>query len=579
MRTPRRSDERTGSRREGTRGLRLLALALLFPLPAHAVDIYYVGASVADCEATTLAGALALAQATAANDEIRLTRSLVYSGVEVNLLNWDPAVSGHLTIRGGYDDCLDTTASGRTTLTGDGSGTLAGAVETGAVAQRFELTLRDLELTGSGGGAGALGNVRLLLQGALIQGNGRGVTAALGAEVEIGAGTILQGNVNVGTWGGGAYCSEPGTRLIVAGEIRENEVSGYGGGVLAIEGCVVELRAGAAIEHNLAEYGGGLALADGAWAEGGGAGTAAVRIAHNSASGVGGGIVLGGPAPRSLLGNVQIESNSAPIAGGVYVAGAVRLQLERFNFEPCANPSHCVTLSHNRTTAADSGLGSAALVSGGGELLFSQGYIEGNGGDGLDDAVLAAVQGGTILLDGVQIWNNETDALFVAANESQIVAGFVSAAGNSYFDEVSGTLRDSAGARASESSIELYTSILTDHGPFETEYGGTIVGDCLMVDTEEGIVTEATMVGVDPRFRDAAAGDLHLRPDSPAIDSCDTKVYAPLDIDFDLDARGYDTATRPNLIGPFDRGADESPLLFADGFESGNTSAWSGAVP
>lgn len=577
MRTPRRSDERTGSRREGTRGLRLLALALLFPLPAHAVDIYYVGASAADCEATTIAGALALAEATAANDEIRLTRSLVYSGVEVTLVDRDPAVSGHLTIRGGYDDCLDTTASGRTTLTGDGSGSLLGAVETGAVAQRFELTLRDLELTGSGGGAGAWGNVRLLLEGALIQGNSRGVTTALGAEVEIGAGTILRGNV--GTLGGGAYCSKPGTRLIVAGEIRENEVSGYGGGVLATEGCVVELRAGAAIEHNFAEQGGGLALADGAWAEGGGAGVAPVRIAHNSASLVGGGILLGGPAPRSLLGNVQIESNSAEFGGGVYVEGAVRLQLERFNFEPCANPSRCVTLSHNRTTAANVGFGSAALVSGGGELLFAQGFIEGNEGDGVDDAVLVAGVGSTILLDGVQIWDNETDALFFALDASQIVAGFVSAAGNNYFDEDSGTLRDSAGARASQSSIELYTSILTDHGPFETEYGGTIVGDCLMVDTEEGIVTEATMVGVDPRFRNAAAGDLHLRPDSPAIDSCDTKVYAPLDIDFDLDARGYDTATRPNLIGPFDRGADESPLLFADGFESGNTSAWSSAVP
>ena len=83
------------------------------------------------------------------------------------------------------------------------------------------------------------------------------------------------------------------------------------------------------------------------------------------------------------------------------------------------------------------------------------------------------------------------------------------------------------------------------------------------------------MVGVDPRFRDAASGDLHLRPDSPAIDSCDTKVYAPRDIDFDLDGRGFDTPSVANFLGRYDRGADEFPLYFADDFESGGTGRWS----
>ncbi len=578
MSESRRSDRQIGSRRERGRGLLLLALTLLFPLSARAVDIYYVGASEADCEATSIAEALGLAQGTAAADEIRLTRSLAYTGVEVQIVDWNPAVSGHLTVRGGYDDCLDATASGRTTLTGDGSGTLFVVAETAGVAQRLEVTVRDLELTGSGTGAGAFGNVRLLLQDALLQGNAQGARNTAGAELELGGGTIVQDNLG-GVVGGGAVCSEPGTRLILAGQIRDNEVSAWGGGIFALDGCVVELRAGAAIEYNSADRGGGLALVEGAWAEGGGAGTAPVRIAHNIALEAGGGIFLDGPAPRSLLGNVQIESNSAEFGGGVYVGGAVRLQLERFNFAPCANPARCVTLSHNRSTGTNNAFGSAALISGGGELLFAQGFIEGNEGDGVNDAVLVAGVGSTILLDGVQIWDNETDALFFALDESQIVAGFVSAAGNSYFDEDSGTLRDSAGARASQSSIELYSSILTDHGPFETEFGGTIVGDCLMVDTEEGIEAEVTMVGVDPRFRDAAAGDLHLKPDSPAIDSCDDEVYAPLDIDFDLDPRGYDSATRPNVLGPFDRGADESPLLFASGFESGTTAGWSLVFP
>ena len=55
--------------------------------------------------------------------------------------------------------------------------------------------------------------------------------------------------------------------------------------------------------------------------------------------------------------------------------------------------------------------------------------------------------------------------------------------------------------------------------------------------------------------------------DSPAIDACDTFLYSPIHADYDLDGRGFDSATKPNVLGPFDRGADESPLLFASGFE------------
>ncbi len=77
----------------------------------------------------------------------------------------------------------------------------------------------------------------------------------------------------------------------------------------------------------------------------------------------------------------------------------------------------------------------------------------------------------------------------------------------------------------------------------------------------------------------AAAGNLRLRLDSPAIDSCNEEVYAPVYLDLDLEQRGFDFASIPNILGPYDRGADEVLPLFADGFESGNSSAWSLAVP
>jgi hypothetical protein len=72
-------------------------------------------------------------------------------------------------------------------------------------------------------------------------------------------------------------------------------------------------------------------------------------------------------------------------------------------------------------------------------------------------------------------------------------------------------------------------------------------------------------------FVDGAAGDLHLDPTaSTAIDQVTAPADAPTDIDGE--ARPFGTAS--------DVGADEwTPSIFADGFESGGTSAWSKAVP
>jgi len=70
-----------------------------------------------------------------------------------------------------------------------------------------------------------------------------------------------------------------------------------------------------------------------------------------------------------------------------------------------------------------------------------------------------------------------------------------------------------------------------------------------------------------------------LRLDSPALDSCDDLVYSPTRPDYDLDSRGFDFTTIPDLLGPFDRGADEVRPLFAHGFEAGNTTGWSATVP
>ena len=116
--------------------------------------------------------------------------------------------------------------------------------------------------------------------------------------------------------------------------------------------------------------------------------------------------------------------------------------------------------------------------------------------------------------------------------------------------------------------------------PFVASAGSAIEGDCLLLDTTSGLTSHfSSLVGFDPGFQDAGSGDLHISRSSPAVDSCDNASYVPLDSDYDLETRGYDFSSEPDLLGPFDRGADEVRPLFADGFASGNTVAWSATVP
>jgi hypothetical protein len=73
-------------------------------------------------------------------------------------------------------------------------------------------------------------------------------------------------------------------------------------------------------------------------------------------------------------------------------------------------------------------------------------------------------------------------------------------------------------------------------------------------------------------FVDEAAGDLHLLPTATAaIDQLDLLPACSDD---------FDGAARPTGAGAVDVGGDElEGPLFADGFEAGDTSAWSATVP
>jgi parallel beta-helix repeat protein len=85
-----------------------------------------------------------------------------------------------------------------------------------------------------------------------------------------------------------------------------------------------------------------------------------------------------------------------------------------------------------------------------------------------------------------------------------------------------------------------------------------------------GAVNGADHQTGDPRFADAANADYHLLDGSPAIDN-GSSTGAPV-VDFDGSPRPFGAG---HDIGAFEYG----PSLFADGFESGDTGAWSSTAP
>ncbi|MEM9597682.1 MAG: hypothetical protein AAGD06_25675 [Acidobacteriota bacterium] len=94
------------------------------------------------------------------------------------------------------------------------------------------------------------------------------------------------------------------------------------------------------------------------------------------------------------------------------------------------------------------------------------------------------------------------------------------------------------------------------------------------------ILAEANLVGVDPLFMDAGAGDYRLLPGSPAIDGgffASGQFLGPLDL-------GGRPRIAPGTAGGTpvpDIGAHEFQvdLLFDDGFESGDLLRWSSSTP
>jgi len=557
----------------------MAALAPFFAAIPVGAAVYHVGG--AGCTHATIAAALVSASSSPEDDLILVTRTFSYTNVQETVTNWNPATSGTLTLAGGVNACGSLIVDGTTTLTGNGSNPVITVQAT--LGQVSNVTISNLQLSGGSRGLDVSGDSEVEVHSSELSANGTGLRVTSGARVDVSTSVTIHDNSG-SLFGGGVHCADPASEVTLNGVVHSNQATSAGGGIFASNFCHLNLADGGHVQANSAPLGGGVYLQSGASMAGGGGEIYGALVTNNNASNAGGGFYIQGASGGAFatLSNVRIDNNSAAnLGGGVALVGGGMMELEReSNPSTCLAPPRCVSLSGNSLSSGE--LGSAAYVASGSHLTVAHAFIEQNSGPAEAGFVLYAEDPSSeMALEGVQLWNNRTVSLFQAESSAQIRAGFVSAAANDYLIGGVPPYWDSSGGQAvGGATVGIFTSILDDQREFITNTGGIVELNCVLLDSTDGAtMVSNAMVGLDPRFLDPATGNLRLRLDSPAIDSCNDVVYSPVYLDIDVEQRGFDIASIPNILGPYDRGADEVRPLFADGFESGNSSAWSSTVP
>lgn len=110
--------------------------------------------------------------------------------------------------------------------------------------------------------------------------------------------------------------------------------------------------------------------------------------------------------------------------------------------------------------------------------------------------------------------------------------------------------------------------------------GSTLAIDHSLLEGWTGSLGGVGNGGDDPLFVDPAGGDLRLSPGSPAIDAGDNAAVPP-EVTRDLDGNPRIVDGDGDLVETVDIGAYELVPeidVFADGFESGDTTSWSSIV-
>ncbi|MBP6078497.1 MAG: right-handed parallel beta-helix repeat-containing protein [Xanthomonadales bacterium] len=537
----------------------LAALALAASAPQAAVLTVGPGS---DCNTSSLATAITLADGLSGPDEIRIASTAVLTAQHLAISNQSLALSG------GWSDCAANAIQvGRSTIVGDGRASVLSVRET--TGSSYTLSLDRINLSGGGGGDDGVGGG--------IDLYGRWSVTVRRMEIH---------DNSTEFDGGGLMIEGPGTlspASIDIGEdvdIRGNTArNGLGGGI-AGKRALIKLRADRVVIRNNSAYRGGGIGADSSNVYVGAYGdeipytTATGLIVEQNRANDGGGIALLGSGWLFDAQELTVRNNHANrYGGGIYaVGGQLQLQRDYPNYwrVQCTAGQFCSRIEANvagnncPSEGAGSGQGGglyldkvSAYVS---QTLLSDNCAYGNPAFfswGPSTRFESSVITRNLMRDRSDQYDQTGNTIVGLGSRVNDPAQFTSFRGVSLLDNrartTAGTLVPAQHfSGASNASVQMiavaYDQLLGSSG-----------------------TTSACMVGgVDAAgYRDVASNDFRPRPGSALIDVCPDSTFAANYAGLDLQPRCVDDPTQQRG-GACDVGAAEAPLdNFFAGFASG----------
>ncbi len=528
-----------------------------------------VGSDATSCDFNNLASAISAANS---GDTILLERNVdLYLGGSYNLFNRS------LTIRGGYDDCLADSPSGRTILDADGQGRVFDIwLSTGSTSQ-MDVVLENLSIRGglsnsSSGGAGLLIegrqgllsvdmiNVEVINNELISSANGGGIRVLVNAPAE-GSGALLnidnassiQGNSALGN-GGGLACDNPGSHAhestvlrIGAANIVDNSATNGGG--LSLNNCrnvfiynggpvFLIIPTGVIFANTASEKGGGIYVAGssvltmrGSQLSNFGDSAHAAGVVFNTAQ-LGGGIYNEGSAVN--LDDVVVNGNEAiQDGGGIYTDGAVTRH-RREQDTACQPPEtsagltsvpRCSRMNANRATE---GTGGGYYVTNDATLHVNRTIITSNDSNLAGSVVRSTTDNGTgpgvANFRNALVSGNSGATLFYAWQSSEINVAWSTITDNTGSDNVFRAF--STGG--DEAIIRVFSSIVWETSGNVLSVGGTgglsAIADCVIGHQnldDTGFTQSFAYSNIDPLLGTVDNKPYFPANVSPAIDYCD----------------------------------------------------------
>ncbi len=562
---------------------------------ARGGEIITVGSDSA-CDHKSITAAISNAP-TAGLIEVRVAKNVVLTSLQV-------IDDRDVIIRGGFDNCADTTASGRTVLNGsDFSGPIFVANSHEIEGSTVSLQLEDLEITGGrsntdGGVIGLVGAWRLFLKNVRMYDNesnfnGGAIAIENSSNLDVHDPAIFIDNNSVLTNntadnGGAIACDGGGSIEAKNMQISLNNANANGGGVYLTNDCLFLLQNSGALQgvflNEAQGFGGGIFATNNSLillfsqASSEAVGSAAV---YSNTAANGGGIGLTSGA-QLIARNALINDNTASSTGGAIRSTGGHILIERtLPGAHCHQEIRCSQISGNQANGISAGFsGGGAIATFGGTLEVKGTYLENNHafyGSAIRARFidLGPSLERNVKLIGNVVAKNKGAPQVVYLDETSADIAFSTFVDNEDMDRV---IEMAYPTTSASGNAVIVSGSVFDHPGTTlpsaelTTAGSPPTGDCNRNerDSSGDLAGQSRSTVALPSFEDPSIGDYRLQEDSALLDRCDNSL---LGLESNVSANGF---LRPvdhpfvDVFGPYDLGGIEwvdSDIIFKNGFD------------